>query len=124
VPIDPGLARRVAAGWFDSWNAHDLDAVLSHYADGVEFTSPFAVELSGRPDGTLRGIDELRTYFGRALAAFPELRFADLRVALGISSMTLCYRSVRNLEAAETMFLGPDGKIVRVLAQYCEYARP
>jgi hypothetical protein len=116
--LDPAVAERVAREWLDAWNAHDLDAVLSHYADDVEFTSPFAVELSGRADGTLRGIGELRPYFARALEAFPELRFTDLRVACGVSSMTLCYRSVRGLDAAETMFLGPDGRIARVLAHY------
>ena len=122
LPIDKEFARRVAEEWFDAWNSHDLEAVLSHYANDVEFTSPFAVELSGRADGTLHGIDELRTYFSRALAAFPELRFSRLRVAQGVSSITLCYRSVRNLEAAETMFFGQDGKIVRVLANYYEQA--
>ena len=116
--LDPADAERVAREWLEAWNAHDLDAVLRHYADDVEFTSPFAVELAGRPDGTLRGIDELRPYFARALEAFPDLRFTDLRVARGVSSMTLCYRSVRGLEAAETMFLDPDGRIVRVLAHY------
>jgi hypothetical protein len=122
VPIDPELARRVATEWFEAWNGHDLDAVLAHYADDVEFTSPFAVELAGRADGTLHGIEELRAYFGRALAAFPELRFTDLRVAVGVSSVTLCYRSVRELEAAETLFFGLDGRIVRVLAHYAEPA--
>jgi hypothetical protein len=34
--------------------------------------------------------------------------------------VTLCYRSVRDLEAAETMFFGDDGKIVRVLAHYAQ----
>jgi hypothetical protein len=118
APIDPELARRVAEEWLDAWNRHDLEAVLAHYADDVEFTSPFAVELTGRADGTLHGIDELREYFGRALAAFPELRFDGLRVALGVSSVTLCYRSVRGLDAAETMFLDGEGKVVRVLAHY------
>ena len=121
-PLDPEFARRVAGEWFDAWNAHDLEAVLGHYADDVEFTTPFAVELTGRPDGTLHGIDELRSYFARALAAFPDLRFTDLRVAQGVSSITLCYRSVRDLQAAETMFFGPDGKIVRVLAHYYDPA--
>jgi hypothetical protein len=116
--VDQELAERVAREWLDAWNAHDLEAVLSHYADDVEFTSPFAVELTGRADGTLRGIDELRAYFAGALEAFPDLCFTGLRVARGVSSMTLCYRSVRGLDAAETMFLGPDGKIVRVLAHY------
>jgi hypothetical protein len=116
------LARRVASEWFDAWNEHDLEAVLSHYARDVEFTSPFAVELTGRADGTLRGVEELRTYFARALAAFPELCFTDLHIAQGVASITLCYRSVRGLQAAETMFFGADGKIVRVLAHYYEHA--
>lgn len=118
APIDPERARRVAGEWFDAWNRHDVEAVLSHYADGVEFTSPFAVELAGRADGTLHGLDQLRRYFTRALTAFPELRFTGLRVTTGVSSVTLCYRSVRNLEAAEVMFFGEGGKIVRVLAHY------
>jgi hypothetical protein len=122
VPIDPEFVRRVAQEWFDAWNRHDLEAVLSHYANDVEFTSLFAVEFTGRADGTLRGIEELRTYFGRALAAFPELRFAGLRIAQGVSSVTLCYSSVRDLDAAETMFFGPDGKVVRVFAHYREEA--
>ena len=118
APIDPETARRAAGEWFDAWNRHDLEAVLGHYADDVEFTSPFAVELAGQADGTLHGVEELRIYFSRALAAFPELRFTGLRIATGVSSMTLCYRSVRDLDAAETMFFGQDRKIVRVVAHY------
>ena len=116
--LDSEFARGLAAQWFDAWNGHDLEAVLRHYADDVEFTSPFAVELVGRDDGTLHGIDELRAYFSGALAAFPDLRFSELRVAEGVSSITLCYRSLRGLDAAETMFLGQDGKIRRAFAHY------
>lgn len=122
LPIDPAFARRVAGEWFDAWNSHDLEAVLSHYATNVEFTSPFALELTGRADGTLSGIEELRQYFSRALDAFPDLCFTDLRVAIGVSSITLCYRSARGLEAAESMFFEDDGKIVRVLAHYYDRA--
>jgi ketosteroid isomerase-like protein len=116
--IDRDRAHRLAEDWLAAWNAHDLDAVMSHYVSDIEFISPFVVELSGRADGTLRGADELRAYFASALEAFPDLRFADLRVAVGVSSVTLVYRSVRDLVAAETMFLGEDGKVVRVLAHY------
>jgi len=120
APLDAASARRFAEDWLDAWNRHDLDAVLAHYADGVEFTSPFVVELTGHADGTLHGIEELRSYFARALDAFPELRFTAFRVALGVSSVTLCYRSVRDLQAAETMFFDGDGKVARVLAHYAE----
>jgi hypothetical protein len=118
MPLEAEWAQRVAAAWLDAWNRHDLEAVLAHYAPGIEFTSPFVVELTGRPDGTLRGLEELRSYFARALDAFPDLRFTDLRIAVGIASVTLCYRSVRDLQAAETMFFDGDGKVARVLAHY------
>jgi hypothetical protein len=121
MPIDPEFARRVADEWFGAWNSHDLEGVLRHYANDVEFTSPFAVEFTGRADGTLHGVDELRTYFSRALAAFPDLRFTGLRIAQGVSSITLSYCSVRGLDAVETMLFGRDGKLVRVLAHYDEH---
>ena len=33
-------ADSFAREWVAAWNDHDLDAVLSHYADGVVFHSP------------------------------------------------------------------------------------
>src|SRR5438270_868337 len=33
-------ALALADAWSRAWNAHDLDAILSHYADDVEFVSP------------------------------------------------------------------------------------
>ena len=32
--------RKVAADWCDAWNRRDLDAIMEHYADDVEFSSP------------------------------------------------------------------------------------
>jgi ketosteroid isomerase-like protein len=113
-------AERFAAAWLAAWNAHDLDAILEHYADDVVFTSPFVVELAGRADGTLRGKAELRSYFERGLAAFPDLRFRDLEVRVGAASVCLLYRSVRDLPTAETMVLDEAGQVVRVFAHYGE----
>jgi hypothetical protein len=75
-------------------------------------------QLAGREDGTLRGISELREYFGRALAAYPELVFSEARVLTGVQSVVFYYRSVKGLMAAETMELDGAGRVVRVLAHY------
>lgn len=45
-------ANQIGQEWSDAWNLHDLNAILSHYADDVEFTSPFGVKLLGNPNGT------------------------------------------------------------------------
>jgi len=111
-------ARTLAGEWVDAWNRHDLDAILSHYAEVVEFTSPFVVRLLDSPTGTVRGKAALRDYFARALAAYPDLRFELLQVLAGVDSVTLYYRSVGNRLAAEVMELDAQGQVVRVLAHY------
>jgi ketosteroid isomerase-like protein len=116
--MDENRADGFAQEWLEAWNTHNLEAILEHYHEDVVFSSPFAVELSGRIDGTLRGKDELRAYFERALQTFPELEFSELRVCAGATSVCLIYRSVRRLLAAETMVLGGDGRVQRVYAHY------
>ena len=116
--LDRQHAERFADEWLAAWNDHDLGEILDHYADDVVFTSPFALELAERDDGTLHGKEELRRYFARALEGFPDLRFHPQRVAVGATSVTLLYRSVRDLDAAETMVLDEHGKVVRVYAHY------
>jgi ketosteroid isomerase-like protein len=111
-------AARFADEWFAAWNAHDLDAILSHYADEIDFVSPFVAVLNGDPAGVVRGKEELRAYFARAFERFPDLRFEPLDVLVGVDSITLSYVSVGNRRAAEVMTLGPDGRAVRVLAHY------
>jgi hypothetical protein len=91
---------------------------MRHYHEDVVFTSPFAVELSGRSDGTLHGRDDLRAYFERALQRFPDLEFSEFRVCVGATSVCLIYRSVRGLLAAETMVFDGHGLVRRVHAHY------
>jgi ketosteroid isomerase-like protein len=43
--VNTQKAYQLALDWIEGWNRHDLDAILSHYADDVEFTSPFVVKL-------------------------------------------------------------------------------
>ena len=111
-------ARRFGDAWLRAWNDHDLDAILSHYADDVEFTSPFVAALNDDPSGIVRGKEDLRAYFARALERFSDLRFKPLDVLAGVDSVTLSYISVGERRAAEVMTLGPDGRVTHVLAHY------
>lgn len=111
-------ADAIAADWVEAWNAHDLERILSHYADTLEFTSPLVVERLGRADGTIRSKGELRDYFGVGVAARSTLKFELLDVLPGVASVTLYYRNHRGRTVAETMFLGPDGKVVRAAVHY------
>jgi hypothetical protein len=111
-------ARQFAGEWVRAWNAHDLEQILTHYAQEVQFTSPFIVKLLGQPSGTIVGKDDLRVYFEKGLDAYPELQFELINVLVGVDSVTLYYRSVRSMLAAEVMVFDDSGKVTRATAHY------
>ncbi len=111
-------ADEFAKNWIEAWNGHQIEAILSHYAQDVEFTSPFVVRLLNEPSGTLHGLVALRSYFLKGLETYPDLRFELIEILEGVNSVTLYYHSVKNLMAAEVMVLNEKGKISRVLAHY------
>ncbi|HEX5049396.1 MAG TPA: nuclear transport factor 2 family protein, partial [Gammaproteobacteria bacterium] len=38
--ITQDFAQTFAHEWIDAWNSHDLDRILSHYADDFVMSSP------------------------------------------------------------------------------------
>ncbi len=111
-------AWKLANAWVAAWNAHDLDSIMTHYEDAVELTSPVAARLLGAADGKVVGKANLRAYFQRGLAAFPELRFQLEEVLWGMNSVVLYYTNHRGTRTAEFMEVSATGKVVRVVANY------
>jgi predicted ester cyclase len=111
-------AWNLANHWVAAWNAHDLDLILTHYEDGIELTSPVAAQLLGTPDGRVTGKPNLRAYFQRGLAAYPDLHFHLEDVLWGINSIVLYYTNQKGSRTAELMELSANGKVVRVVAHY------
>jgi hypothetical protein len=103
--------------WIDAWNAHDIDRILSHYRDDVQFVSPFAAR-AGAPHGELRGRPALRDYFERALASYPALHFQPIAALAGVRSIALHYHSVEDRGAIEVMELDARGQVRRATAHY------
>ncbi len=117
LPIHPSFAHNFASDWIDSWNAHDLDRILTHYDDEVVLISPVAFRLLG--DSAVNGKAALRAYFAKGLAAYPDLRFDLIEALFGIETIVLCYRNnVRGNKTAEVLRLNPAGKITHVWANY------
>jgi len=61
--MDKEFAEHFAADWIASWNAHDLEQILSHYADNFEMSSPVIIQVAGEPSGTLRGKAAVGAYW-------------------------------------------------------------
>ena len=111
-------ARTFAQEWIESWNAHDLDRILSHYTDGFEMSSPYIVERGFDPSGTLRGKQAVANYWKPALAPERQLHFELIDVLTGASSVTINYWSIGRRLASEVLFFDQAGKIYRAAAHY------
>lgn len=110
--------QKFAEEWVQAWNAHDLEAILSHYAPEVVLTSPVAAQLLGNLSGAVEGKDALRAYFRRGLEAYPNLAFNLRDVLWGISSVVLYYANQKGTMTAEFMELDGNKRVVRVVANY------
>lgn len=79
--------------WLQAWNAHDLDALLAHFADDVVFTSPVAAQVVPSSGGVLRGKAALREYWSEGLRRIPDLRFEVVGAYFGVSTLVIHYRN-------------------------------
>jgi ketosteroid isomerase-like protein len=118
VPMDRQRAQRFAERWYSAWNAHDLAAILDHYADDVEMVSPLVSVLTGSDDNMIAGKDALRSYFAAGLEKYPELHFEPIELFVGVDSLVLQYRSAGGNVAAEVIVLDSQDKITRYFAHY------
>ena len=116
--LTESAARQFADDWAQAWNSHDLDAIMSHYADEIVLTSPVAAKLLNDPRGVVSGKSALRSYFGHGLEAYPNLAFELLDVMWGLSSVVLYYKNQNGTKSGEFMELDASLKVIRVVANY------
>ena len=113
--MDAQQTEGFAKEWIQAWNQRDLEAVLSHYTEDVEFQSPLVVKLLGETSGTVRGKQNLREYFRKALAAFPgDIEIELLGAYQGVNSLLVHFQA-KGRKAVEVMELDQEGKIRRAL---------
>ncbi|MDM7831862.1 nuclear transport factor 2 family protein [Cellulomonas edaphi] len=100
-----------AAAWVAAWNAHDLEAVLSHFREDVVFTSPVATRVVPDSGGVIRGKGALRAYWTRGLELIPDLRFSVERVFAGVDVLVISYRNQRGALVDEVLVFR-DGLVI------------
>jgi len=110
-------ANTFANHWIESWNSHDLEEILSHYADDFEMSSPVIISSMGEPSGKLKGKEIIRVYWSKSLARYPDLHFEKLHVLVGSGSVTIIYNGVRGL-SAEVFHFNEQGKVHAAQAHY------
>jgi ketosteroid isomerase-like protein len=110
-------AWKAAKEWCDAWNRRDLDAIMHHYSDEVEFSSPTVIKRWGIADGWLRGKAKVRENFAIGLKS-SGLRFELVDVLLGVNSMCVVYRRENGALVTDLVELDTNSKGRRVIACY------
>ena len=108
--MDNDTARQFVDDWLRHWNAHDLDALLGHFADDVTFTSPVASRVLPGCDGVLRGKDALREYWTEGLRLIPGLHFEVVAAYVGVNTIVINYRNQNGGLVNEVLTF--DGEVV------------
>ncbi|MCI1754328.1 MAG: nuclear transport factor 2 family protein [Flavobacteriales bacterium] len=111
-------AKEFARQWIESWNSHDMDAILAHYAEDIEITTPMIKLAAGIDSGTLKGKTAVADYWRKALTKIPDLHFELLDVTESIGAIALYYTSVMNKKAIEVMYFNDAGKVRKMIAFY------
>ena len=107
-------AQAFASQWAEAWNGREIERVLNHFHDDVEFTSPTAVTVMGV--ATVRGKGPLREYWARALARIASLRFTVDRLVWDADrhELAIIYTSEtdgKRKRVSENLRFNPAGQV-------------
>lgn len=109
-----------AEAWVAAWNAHDLEEILSHYAEDIVFVSAVSTRFTGDPTGRVAGKAALRAYWGRALQTVPDLRFTLRGAYAGPDGIAIRYHSSRTGADVVEVVRFDDQGLVRDSAAFYE----
>jgi ketosteroid isomerase-like protein len=111
-------AKHFAENWISAWNGHDINAVLSHYTDDFEMTTPMIQRVLGIASGTLKGKMAIGDYWRTALKKIPDLKFSIIEVTSRVGSVSIYYNAVLGKRAIETFFFNDKGLVYKAFANY------
>jgi len=117
VMLTKEFADNFAREWIDSWNAHDLERILSHYHDDFVMSSPKISTIANEPSGVLVGKAEIAAYWRKALGLIPNLHFQLINTFLGSDSIILHYKGATGL-VTEVFFFNADGLVIKAAGNY------
>jgi SnoaL-like domain len=116
--VTDAFARTFAQSWYAAWNAHDVDAIMSHYAPTIEHSSPFIKRYNNSDDPSIVGVEGVEDYFARALQRNPTLRFDPMHLTVGLESLVLIYKRMTGDLAAEMFVFDDQGNVIRSISHY------
>jgi hypothetical protein len=105
----------IANKWFDAFNDHNLEQLLSLYDDNAQHYSPKLKVRQPETNGLIRGKDALRAWWRDAFNRLPSLKYEVIRLTPYENRVFMEY--VRHVNGEEDLYVGEmlevdNGKIV------------
>jgi hypothetical protein len=116
--MDRTTAEQFVAQWIAAWNNHDISAIMEHYADDIDFNSPFIREMGIDVNGYITNKTDLKAYFEKALQKNPGLHFDLQHILVGSNSIVMFYKRMNKSFAGEYIELNEHRKIIRSRSHY------
>ncbi|PZF70925.1 nuclear transport factor 2 family protein [Taibaiella soli] len=108
-----------AQEWIAAWNAHDIEAVLSHYTDDFILSTPMAMKIVPESNGIVSGKAAVHSYWSQALKRIPDLHFRLIKVLTGINGLVIYYtNTATGKTSAEVLQLNQAGKVEKAFVFY------
>jgi ketosteroid isomerase-like protein len=103
---------------FDGFNRHDIDVIMSYFADDCVFESPRGPDPWGR---RFVGKDDVRRGLAARLEGMPDVRYDNgehfASGSRGVSEWTICGTTVDGerveVRGCDLWTFGDDGRIIR-----------
>ncbi|HTB07585.1 MAG TPA: nuclear transport factor 2 family protein [Bacteroidia bacterium] len=105
----------IAKEWFDAFNKHDLEKLLSLYHENAKHYSPKLKVRSPETNGMIIGKPALRSWWNDSFDRLPTLKYTPQRFIADNSNVFMEY--IRYVEGEENMVVGEvleikDGLII------------
>jgi ketosteroid isomerase-like protein len=110
--------KALAADWINSWNNRDIDKIMDHYADEVEFHSPTVTKRWNIADGKLLGKEKLKQHFLKGFEEAPGLHFEFIDLVPEKDSLIITYKRETGQIVSDYILLNENGKAILVKAYY------
>lgn len=95
---------QIANAWFDAFNKHDIEMLLSLYAEDAEHYSPKLKARQPETNGLIKGKSALRAWWTDAFARLPNLHYTILELTATDSRVFMEY--IRQTPGEEDLQVG------------------
>ena len=96
--------KQIAVKWFEAFNEHDLEKLLSLYDDNAQHYSPKLKIRKPETQGLIKGKSALREWWQDAFDRLPSLQYEVIKLTADEEQVFMEY--IRHVEGEEDLSVG------------------